>query len=56
MQMYSQTWAVKHIRLEKAHINAVNVGQDINELFYSTAQKIATHETPTFSVSTDAEG
>jgi hypothetical protein len=54
--MYSQTWAVKHIRLEKAHINAVNVGQDINEIFSSTTKETTTHENPTSSVSTDMEG
>ena len=54
--MYSQTWAIKHIRLERAHINAVNVGQDINEIFSSTAQENTTHENSTFSVSTDVEG
>jgi hypothetical protein len=55
MQIYSQTWAIKHIRLKKAHINAVNVGQDINEIFSSTAQGRTTHENPS-SVSTDVEG
>jgi hypothetical protein len=54
--MYSQTWAIKHIRLEKAHINAVNVGQDINEIFSITAQETTTHENPTSFASTDVEG
>jgi hypothetical protein len=54
--MYSQTWPIKHIRLERAHINAVNVGQDINEIFSSIAQETTTHENPTSYVSTDVEG
>lgn len=56
MQMYSQTWAVKHIRPEKAQVNAVDVGQDMNEIFSSAAQETTTHENSTCSVSTDVEG
>jgi hypothetical protein len=54
--MYSQTWAIKHIRLEKAHIDAVKVGQNINEMFSTTAHETTTHENSTSSVSTDVEG
>jgi len=54
MQTYSQTWAAKHIRLAKAHIDAVNVGQDIMRYFLE--ETTITHENPISSVSTDVEG
>jgi hypothetical protein len=54
MQMYSQTWAAKHIRLARAHTDAVNVGRDIMRYFLASAQE-TTHDNPTSSASTKVE-